>query len=148
MQFKYKTTAVFLAVVFLFSLDRWLKSLALAGGSADLLGQLITFGFGKNFGIAFSLPLSGKPLLILVGLIESCLLFLLLRSCGRKDFLRTSAYMLIIAGAASNLLDRVRYGYVIDYFNIAYFTILNVADIMIFSGVVWLLFLFHKKTAD
>lgn len=147
MQFRYKTAAVFLAAVFLFLLDRWLKGLALAGASKSLVGQLLLFSFSKNFGIAFSLPFSGWPLLVMVSLIELGLLYLVFHSYKQQRIAFFSAYALVAAGAASNLLDRLTYGFVIDYFEVAYFSILNVADIMIFSGVVWLLFLFHKKRA-
>ena len=41
---------------------------------------------------------------------------------------------LIIFGAVSNLYDRLKYGFVIDYFDLKYFTIFNIADAMIFFG--------------
>ena len=42
--------------------------------------------------------------------------------------------MLIAAGAASNFFDRIRYGAVIDYIDVRWFTVLNIADIMISVG--------------
>ncbi|MBU1778489.1 signal peptidase II, partial [Patescibacteria group bacterium] len=49
----------------------------------------------------------------------------------------------IIFGAISNLTDRLEYGYVIDYFSLKYFTIFNLADVMIVIGV----FCLFKKIA-
>lgn len=145
MQFRYKTTAIFLAVVFLFLIDRWLKFAALAGVSRNLIGQLLMFNFSKNFGVAFSLPFSGWPLLVVVSLIVLFLFYFSFKVYRQKDLPHIGAYVLIIGGAVSNLFDRMHYGFVIDYFDVAYFSILNLADVMIFSGVVWLLFLAYKK---
>lgn len=145
MYFRYKTTALFLAVVFLFSVDRFLKAAALAGVNKPIFGDFLSFAFSRNFGIAFSLPFSGWPLLIVVGLIVVVLGHFGFKAFLAQDFYRLSAYGLVIAGAGSNLFDRVKYGFVIDYLDVAYFSILNAADVMIFCGVVWLLFLSYKK---
>ncbi len=134
-----------MAVVFLFSVDRFLKAAALAGVSKPLWGGFLSFSFSRNFGIAFSLPFSGLPLLIVVGLIVSVLAYFAFKSFISRNFYHLFAYVLIIAGASSNLFDRVRYGFVIDYLDVAYFSILNAADVMIFCGVVWLLLLSYKK---
>jgi signal peptidase II len=42
--------------------------------------------------------------------------------------------LFIIFGAISNLVDRLKFGYVIDYIDIKYFTVFNLADIMIVVG--------------
>ena len=46
--------------------------------------------------------------------------------------------VLVIAGASSNLIDRVFFGFTIDYLRILT-SVINVADIMIISGVLILL---------
>lgn len=43
---------------------------------------------------------------------------------------------LIIGGALGNIVDRVRLGYVLDFINIHYWPVFNVADICIFLGVI------------
>ena len=53
----------------------------------------------------------------------------------------------IIMGAASNLFDRLKYGYVIDYLDLKYFTVFNLADAMIIFGVAILLISANKKEA-
>jgi lipoprotein signal peptidase len=45
----------------------------------------------------------------------------------------------IILGATSNLADRFQYGYVIDYFDLKYFTVFNLADVLIVGGTIGLL---------
>lgn len=49
------------------------------------------------------------------------------------------ALTILTIGAILNLTDRVFYGFVIDYFDLKYFTIFNLADIMITAGIVWLI---------
>ena len=54
---------------------------------------------------------------------------------------------LLAAGAASNLLDAIRYGSIIDWIEIPHLTFFNLADVFIIGGCAGLLFsLFHKKT--
>ncbi len=54
---------------------------------------------------------------------------------------------LLAAGATSNLLDTIRYGGIIDWIEIPRLTFFNLADVLIISGCVGLLFsLFRKKT--
>ncbi len=51
-------------------------------------------------------------------------------------------FILILAGATSNLLDRVFRGYIIDFIHFSPFWILNLSDIFILTG---LLLLFFQK---
>lgn len=48
---------------------------------------------------------------------------------------------LILAGGISNLIDRIIYGGVVDYFDIKIIPIFNIADILISIGVIWLVIL-------
>jgi signal peptidase II len=45
------------------------------------------------------------------------------------------ALFLAFLGAFSNLYDRLHYGYVIDYFDLKYFTVFNLSDVMIIIGI-------------
>lgn len=137
----YKMAATSFAVVFLLVLDRYLKFLALAGISRPLLAGWLDFGLSRNYGIAFSLPLYGWPVRLLTGLVILGLVFLAIRACKQEKTAELAAYGLIIAGAASNLYDRLYHGYVVDYWEVAYFSVLNLADVMIFLGVVGLIWL-------
>lgn len=145
MLFKYKTTAIFLAVVFLFVIDRLLKFLALDGAILPLLGPLVQFNFSANYGIAFSLPLARNLIVIMVLLIIFYLYKLLIDSFKEKTLAKVTGFSLIITGALSNLFDRINFGYVVDYIEVRYFSILNLADVMIFCGVVTVLWKMTKK---
>ena len=73
----------------------------------------------------------------------ACLVILwMIRRLKAKDFLLAMGLMLILGGAAGNLLDRLVYGYVIDFIDIYYRTwhwpAFNVADSAITIGAVML----------
>ena len=58
--------------------------------------------------------------------------------------------VLIMAGAYGNCIDRIRYGYVVDffYFKLIDFPIFNVADIYVtvsVAAVIILLFFYYKE---
>ena len=45
--------------------------------------------------------------------------------------------MLIVSGIVGNLIDRIFYGSVIDFINFRFWPIFNVADSLIFIGVIY-----------
>lgn len=55
--------------------------------------------------------------------------------------------LFILCGATGNLIDRVRLGYVVDFLDFRIWPVFNVADVLISSGVVILLFLLLSKKA-
>jgi len=144
-----KTAALYSAIVFFVVLDRWLKVYALADSeqARNLLGEILKFKFQANYYMAFSLPLNGVWLNIVILLIVLLLIYYLARAWRSGKQETAICLLAIIMGAASNLFDRLRYGYVIDYFDLKYFTVFNLADAMIVAGVVLLLFNINKKEA-
>lgn len=140
-------TAIFLAVIFFAVLDRLLKALAAAGWRVDLFGQVLKFNLVKNYYIAFSLPLAGFWLNAAILAVILLLVYYLIASWRQGKRMVTLCWLAVILGAASNLYDRLKYGYVIDYLDLKYFTVFNLADVMIVVGVI-LLIAANKKTAD
>jgi len=57
------------------------------------------------------------------------------------------AYWLVILGAGSNLLDRFKYGAVIDFIDFKIWPVFNLADVMIVVGLGLLSYdlFFHRK---
>jgi signal peptidase II len=66
------------------------------------------------------------------------LLIALRRTPGKLQRLQNAGFMLVASGALGNAIDRVRYGYVVDFvhahWNAAYFPAFNVADSCITVG--------------
>lgn len=141
----HKIDRYLLPAVFFAALDRFLKSLAARQADFGLVGDFFKFSFAENRYIAFSLPLYGNFLNILILAILLGLLYYFL-TLIRKDQPREAGLILIlIFGAASNLFDRLKYGFVVDYLDLRYFTVFNIADIMIVGSVGLLIYYSFKK---
>lgn len=92
----------------------------------------VGWGFFKNPGIAFSIEI---PIFVVIFLTPLVLLFLSFYFLKEETTtIEKSSLLLIIVGAISNYIDRVLFGYTIDYIRL-YTSIINIADIMIVSGV-------------
>ena len=113
----------------------------------DVLPPLLRFIYGENHGINFGLFGDGVNRWVWVGLA--------LVICGwliwwlrRVEMTRLGLICagLVIGGALGNVIDRVIYGYVLDFLNMSCCGInnpfvFNVADIFIFVGAIGLVFL-------
>lgn len=132
----------FSLAVFFVLIDRFLKILSLKQFNFTIINNLFEFNLAKNYFIAFSIPISGKILNYLILIIIFSLIYYYLRL---KNYFKIPI-IFIILGASSNLLDRFQYGYVIDYLSVKWFTVFNIADIMIVCAISFLLFIeFNKK---
>jgi len=94
--------------------------------------------FAKNYDIAFSIQTFINPLILIIPL-TIILLYFFVSAIKNKKTEISSALLFIILGAISNLYDRIMYGYIIDYVHIKYFTVFNLADVMICGGILLLI---------
>ncbi len=148
LDFFYKSIALFLAAMF-FVGDRCLKILALVRFDSEpwpLLGSWLTFDFTPNYNIAFSLPLGGTWLLWLTGFIIIGLMAFIVYLFWRRQSDMKFAWPLIflLLGSVSNFIDRLQLSYVVDYLSGRYFSVFNLADVMITGSVIWILILSYS----
>ncbi len=115
-------TVLFLAA---FLLDQYVKATIT---SRTTLG-FVTFERVANTGASFGFFQGYNAALFVVGLA------ILLGVYWYRDRLPVLASWLIITGGTSNLTDRLVYGYVVDYINIGWWPVFNVADMMLSVGV-------------
>ncbi len=133
---------IYLIIVFLL-VDRITKILAMRIASIKLIKNFLYLTYARNTGMAFSL-LTDKTLLIIFLniLIIGYIIYCVIRN-KPSEKLSIVGYSLILSGAFSNLLDRIIYGYVIDFIDVYIFgydyPIFNLADSFIVIGVVLLL---------
>ena len=129
-----------------FLIDRITKiivcSILKTGESIPIIKNFFSITLAKNTGVAFSL-LEGKiDIVIIVTLIVLFLIIDMLRKNNIKEN-EKKYYALMIGGALGNLLDRIIYGYVIDFLDfkiINYnYPIFNIADSCIVIGMILLL---------
>ena len=110
-----------------------------------LIKKVFELEYVENDGAAFS-SFSGKQvfLLILTVVILSFVIFEFIRIPeGKKYIPLRITFMLLVAGAIGNMIDRVKQGYVVDYFYFVpiNFPRFNVADIYVTVSVVLLIVL-------
>jgi signal peptidase II len=140
----FQNIAIALVIAIFFIADRWLKALALnshLSRPGELIGHILTFNFVPNYYMAFSLPIGGQTLNVAVLAVVLALLVYILYLIRRGQAQRREIILLIIilCGALSNIWDRLAYGYVIDYLDLKYFTVFNLADVMISGGALVLI---------
>ncbi len=107
--------------------------------------DIMDLRYVQNEGAAFS-SLSGKRwfLVILVVVMLIVLTIYVVKYKYKHPFFMISAVM-IMSGGIGNLIDRIRFGYVVDYFDVKLFNfaVFNFADICVVLGAIFLLvFLF------
>ena len=122
-------------LILLDRLTKWWASSSLTFGQpTPLLGQSIRLTRVHNVGGAFGIfPGSGELFLVVSGVVSFVLLILLLLGRVRGVLARMGA-ALILAGAVGNLIDRLLYGFVLDFFEIRGFPVFNLADACITLG--------------
>ena len=111
-----------------------------------VIPQLFNFKYRENPAAAFSLTGSipswlRRPMLILVSSIAMILFAVIYFLLRRPDGLLMTAFALIIAGAIGNFIDRLRFGYVVDFIdwylgftNLPPWPTFNIADMCIVVG--------------
>lgn len=144
----HKKMGLVLVFVF-FILDRLLKAIATSKIRINWgLGDWLKFNFIGNPNIAFSLPFFGIWLNILVLLVVLSLLVYAVYLWQKKQALELFCLISMILGASSNLYDRFFYGFVIDYIDLKFFTVFNLADVLVVFGVGFLLWLTIKEPQE
>ncbi|MEO8001760.1 MAG: signal peptidase II [Arenimonas sp.] len=156
---KSSTALIWLALsIVLIGLDQWTKQIAATnlhmGQSVPFISGFWDWTLAHNTGAAFSfLANSGEWahwFFIVMKISVSLVLTILLGKIPRQQWRDALPYALIIAGALGNLIDRFRFGYVIDFIEWYYkrfsWPVFNIADSCIVAGAVLLiLFSFRKK---
>lgn len=119
-------------------LDQGVKALVVRlippGTSIPLVPGVLFLTHVRNSGVAFGL-MSGTPPAIIV-LVALTVVFLVTYNEGRRQHGRWSraAAGLLLGGAAGNLGDRIRLGYVVDYLDLRIWPVFNLADSAVVLG--------------
>lgn len=112
--------------------------------SITIIKDFFSITFAKNTGVAFSFLEGRIPFIIIMTTIVIFFILKYLKTTTINKY-ESICYGLIIGGAIGNLIDRIIYGYVIDFFDfnlLGYsFPIFNLADTAIVIGVIILFIL-------
>ncbi len=110
-------------------------------GSYKFLNGMVEIVYTENTGAAFGIFNQNRIFLIIVNAIFLVLLAVWIFSKYNYNKIILFFLSLIIGGGAGNLLDRLIYGYVIDYIKLSFFEpVCNFADYCITFGVSGLIF--------
>jgi len=124
---------IFLIIpIIFFIIDRLIKYFA---PSINLEGGFVNIALYKNFAGAFSLPITGLVYNILGIVLIFIFIYLYILSFSKNKNIQLVAYLFIIMGGASNVFDRISFGYVIDYVQVLGRSFFNIADVMLIVGV-------------
>ncbi|ABR30849.1 signal peptidase II [Thermosipho melanesiensis] len=92
------------------------------------------FTYATNKGVAFGLFSNSKEIVVYLTLAITIFLSII-PLVKRLDFLTNMFLGFIIGGALGNVVDRIRFGYVVDFVTMPYWpTIYNLADFFILLG--------------
>lgn len=127
----------FLIFLLLDQVTKWWAMNYLANRTIQIIPGFFDLTLRKNVGSAFGIRLLNPPahLIITIAITTGFLYFMLrfLRNWKWWFFLGSGLFM---SGAWGNLIDRLRLGFVIDFFEPSIWATFNVADIAIIAGLV------------
>ena len=117
-------------------------------GESTVISSYLSWTYIQNTGAAFSFLSGGggilKAFLLAVSLFVSAMLMVWIHKTPAIRRQRLFGQFILLSGALGNLLDRAQYGYVIDFIDVHYqnyyWPVFNVADSLIFIGVILLVF--------
>lgn len=106
----------------------------------NLIDNFFRITYVKNTGAAFSIFSNNTILVIIISIVViGFLLFYIYKNKGNNK-LENVSYAFILGGAIGNLIDRLVYGYVIDFLDFEILSynapIFNLADTFIVIGVI------------
>ncbi len=133
-----------LAILLLIFFDQFTKYLAIVKLKFNppyvLIDGVLELNYLENKGAAFGMLQDKKTLFIFMTVIMLTVVFyVLFKLPDEKKFVSWQVFLcLICAGGVGNMIDRVRFDYVVDfiYFVLIDFPVFNLADILITIGTV------------
>lgn len=144
-----KAAYSFLGILLIDQLVKFYVELTmLPGESIPVAAPFFHITFVLNPGAAFGI-FRDQQWLFLVTAVVFCIAFLVFYERLRRSgtFIHYGSVALA-AGAVSNLIDRIRLGHVVDFFDFRIWPVFNIADIAIVLGtaaVLWALFVQKKE---
>ena len=109
-------------------------------GSVSVIDNLLSFTYVENNGVAFGRFAGNRWVFVVLttALIAAILIYMFKKKPKSKLFYASVA--LVVGGGIGNLIDRIFYGYVIDYISLSFFPpVCNFADYCITVGTVLLM---------
>ncbi len=120
------------------------------GMSIPVIQDVFHITFVLNPGAAFGILAHQRSFFIVMGIVIVILGGLFSPYIRRQCRIFRCGTALLLGGALGNLIDRVRFGHVIDFFDFRIWPVFNIADIAIVVGVAAIIYaiLFKMHPAE
>ncbi|OQA74293.1 MAG: Lipoprotein signal peptidase [bacterium ADurb.Bin243] len=105
------------------------------GQSIPVINEVLHFTYVHNYGAAFGLFQKKWYLFIAVASISIMVIVYYSKFLAPNNLWVQTALALLLAGALGNLIDRLKYRYVVDFIDVRFWPVFNIADIVINVGV-------------
>lgn len=132
-----------LIIAILIGLDQlskyWVLNYLQEIGSIPVIQNVFHLTYVENRGAAFGMFQNNQMIFVVVAIVASIFGLYYLHT-KKMHLIGKVGIMLIISGAIGNLIDRVRLGFVVDYFDfrIIWEYVFNVADVFVVVGTAML----------
>lgn len=117
--------------------------------SVTMISHFFNITYVHNTGAAFSILEGNRWLLIIIAIIALNLVYQFFIKEKELKTYEIVIYSLLIAGIIGNLVDRILYGYVIDFLDFTIFgypfAIFNLADTFIVVSLILIIFMSWRK---
>lgn len=145
-----------LLLILLIAIDQITKYLAVIklkdNPALNLIHGVLELNYLENYGAAFGMLQNQKIFFVFVAIIFiAIIIFVLVKAPDDKKYNKLHILLvMIVAGAIGNLIDRIRFDYVVDfiYFSLINFPIFNFADICVtvstFLLIILILFVYKE----
>ncbi len=111
----------------------------------EALRPLFVITHVTNTGAAFGILQGGNTLFQIVAVVVVFVILYFYHQLTDRVWLLRVALGLQLGGAAGNLIDRVRQGYVVDFLHLKFWPVSNVSDVCIVAGVGLLLLVMWRE---
>lgn len=105
----------------------------------DFLGGLVRLDYTSNTGAAFGMFQNQSAVFAAVSLIVGIGIVVSFYWLGHSSWPIRFGLSLVLGGAAGNVLDRIRIGYVVDFIDLRWWPVFNLADSAVVIGVALLM---------
>jgi len=133
---------LWIAAIAAFVLDQLVKHgivTAFAPGESRIaIPRLLYWTFVENRRGAFGLFGNHAWVLVAMALVVLAVFWFAFKDAAKRSYLVQIAFGGIVGGAVGNIVDRFHYGFVVDFIDLRWWPVFNVADSCISVGVVLL----------
>lgn len=136
-------------IILLDQFTKWLVMNSLnIGDSISVISGIFNITYAQNPGAAFGILAYRTNFFIAITILLAIIIIVLFIILDKEYNLLKLGLALQLGGALGNFIDRVKTGYVIDFFDFSFWPVFNMADIAIVTGVAILIIFIIKEPGE